>query len=140
MARNEASGKSSMTDQSSNQDSKARAVDFLLLVVRGDIDEAYAKYVDLEGKHHNAYFPAKFPMLKKAMLEEYSQHPHKQLKVKHVIGDGNLVAVHSNLVFSAGQPGMSVVHIFRFKGNKIVEMWDVGQEIPLDSPNQDGAF
>ncbi len=129
-----------MTDQNPNQDHKTQAVDFLLLVVRGDIDEAYAKYIDMDGKHHNAYFPAKFPVLKKAMKEEYTQHPHKQLKVKHVVGDEILVAVHSNLVFTEGQPGMSVVHIFRFEGKKIVEMWDVGQEIPLDSPNQDGAF
>jgi predicted SnoaL-like aldol condensation-catalyzing enzyme len=35
---------------------------------------------------------------------------------------------------------MAVVHILRFEGGKIVEMWDVGQEIPKDSPNALGVF
>ena len=35
---------------------------------------------------------------------------------------------------------IAVVHILRFEGGKIVEMWDIGQEIPADSPNALGMF
>jgi hypothetical protein len=35
---------------------------------------------------------------------------------------------------------MVVVHLFRFQGDKVVEMWDLGQAVPADSPNQDGIF
>ena len=31
-------------------------------------------------------------------------------------------------------------HIFRFAGDRIVEMWDVGQEVPASSPNTNGMF
>ena len=119
---------------------KQIAVQFLELVVAGQIDEAYRKYVDMAGVHHNAYFAAGFPALKKAMQDDQNQHPDKRLDVQNVLGDGELVAVHSHLIITQGQAEMSVVHLFRFAGDKIVEMWDVGQSIPVDSPNKDGAF
>ncbi len=30
--------------------------------------------------------------------------------------------------------------IFRFEGDKVVELWDIGQEIPADTPNEYGMF
>jgi len=32
------------------------------------------------------------------------------------------------------------VHIFRFKGGRIAELWDIGVQEPEDSPNQHGLF
>jgi predicted SnoaL-like aldol condensation-catalyzing enzyme len=119
---------------------KQAAVEFLQLVVAGRIDEAYRKHVDLEGKHHNFFFPAGFLALKKAMIENHVQFPNKQFIVKSVLEDGDLVAVHSNVVLRPGEPGMAVLHLFRFHEDKIMEMWDIGQPVPADSPNKDGAF
>lgn len=119
---------------------KQAAVEFLQLVVAGHIDEAYQKYVDMRGKHHNLFFPAGFPALQKAMKESDVQFPNKQFTVKNVMGDDNLVAVHSHIVLNPAETGMVIVHMFRFQGAKIVEMWDCGQPIPADSPNEDGAF
>mgnify|MGYP001559091538 CR=1 FL=1 len=110
------------------------------LVVAGKIDEAYRKYVDIHGKHHNPFFPAGFPALQKAMIENHVQFPSKQLTVKNVLSDGGLVAVHSHIVLRPGEDGIIVVHLFRFKNEKIVEMWDCGQPVPANSPNKDGAF
>ena len=36
--------------------------------------------------------------------------------------------------------GWAIIHIFRFQDNQIVEMWDVGQAVPEDSPNENGVF
>jgi predicted SnoaL-like aldol condensation-catalyzing enzyme len=119
---------------------KKAAVQFLQLVVAGRIDEAYQKYVDLLGKHHNPFFLAGFPALKKAMIENHVQFPGKQLIIKNVIGDADLVAVHSHIVLRPGETGMAAVHVFRFQGDMIVEMWDCVQPLPADSPNTDGAF
>lgn len=119
---------------------KQAAVQFLQLVAAGHIDEAYRRYVDLRGKHHNPFFPAGFPALRKAMIENHVQFPDKQLTVKNVLGDGDLVAVHSHIVLRPGEIGITAVHLFRFRGDKIVEMWDCGQPVPADSPNKDGAF
>jgi predicted SnoaL-like aldol condensation-catalyzing enzyme len=119
---------------------KQAAVEFLKMVVAGRIDEAYEKHVDLHGKHHNPFFAAGFPALQKAMEENHFQFPNKQLIVKHALADGDLVAVHSELVLSPGGDRMNVVHLVRFDGGKIVEMWDCAQRVPADSPNSDGAF
>jgi len=119
---------------------KQAAVNFLQLVVAGRIDEAYRKHVDMQGKHHNPFFPAGFPALQKAMTDNHVEMPNKQIIVKNVLGDGDLVAVHSHLVLSQGGNGMAVVHLVRFHENKIVELWDCGQQLPADSPNKDGAF
>ena len=77
---------------------KQGAVEFLQFGVAGRIDEAYQKYVDMQGKHHNPFFQAGFPALKKGMIENHLQFPNKQLMVKNVLGDGDLVAVHSHIV------------------------------------------
>jgi predicted SnoaL-like aldol condensation-catalyzing enzyme len=129
-----------MADKKTIQAYKQTAVDFLQLVVSGHIEEAYDKYVDMQGKQHNVYFPAGFSALKQAMIENHVQFPNKRLTVKNVLGDGDLVAVHSNIVMKSGEPGLAVVHIFRFNEGRIAEMWDIGEAIPADSPNQVGAF
>jgi predicted SnoaL-like aldol condensation-catalyzing enzyme len=127
-------------DRESAQARKQAAVQFLQLVVAGRIDDAYRHYIDLQGKHHNPFFPAGFPALKKAMSENHGQFPNKRLSVRNVLGDGDLVAVHSHLVLGPGEAEMTVVHLFRFQGERIVEMWDCGQPVPADSPNVDGVF
>ena len=115
-------------------------MEFLQLVVASRIDEAYQKHVDMNGKHHNPYFSAGFPALKKGMIENHVQFPTKQLTVKNVLGDGDLVAVHSHIMLHLGESGIAAVHLFRFQGDRIVEMWDCGQPVPADSSMRMGRF
>ncbi len=119
---------------------KESALAFISLLMRGAIDEAYRKYVNVEGKHHNIYFPAGFATLKQAMIDDYEQNPNKTLTVKQALADGDMVAVHSHLEFKQGDPGVAVVHLFRFEEGRIVEMWDCIMPLQADSPNSDGAF
>jgi predicted SnoaL-like aldol condensation-catalyzing enzyme len=74
------------------------------------------------------------------MKENYQQFPHKQLTVMHAMSDGDLVAIHSHIVFQPGDLGVAAMHLFRFKNGKIVELWDFGQPVPAESPNTDGLF
>jgi predicted SnoaL-like aldol condensation-catalyzing enzyme len=116
------------------------AVGFLELVAEGRIDEAYERYVDPGGRHHNVHTPAGFEALREGMKENEDRFPDKELTVKLVIGDGEMVAVYSRLVMTPGDTGMAVVHMFRVADGKIAELWDSGQAIPEDSPNTDGPF
>lgn len=125
---------------SKTQDRKQIAVHFLQLAVAGRIDEAYQRHIDMNGKHHNPYYSAGFLTLKKGMIENHVQFPDKQLAVKNVLGDGDLVAVHSHIVLRPGESGVATFHLFRFQGDRIIEMWDCGQPVPSDSPNEDGMF
>ena len=119
---------------------KRSAVQFLELVGAGKIEDAYQIYVEPNGKHHNPFFPAGFPALREAMKANRAKFPDMRLTIKIVVGDDPLVAVHSHVVLRPGEPGLAAIHLFRFEGDKIVEMWDIGQPVPVDSPNQDGMF
>ncbi len=119
---------------------KQAAVDFLQLVIAGRIDEAYRVHVEMQGKHHNPYFAPGFDALKQAMKENHVQFPNKHIAVKNVLGDGDLVAVHSHIMPSPDDKGIAAVHLFRFQGDRIVELWDCGQPVPSESPNRDGMF
>ncbi len=120
---------------------KQSVTEFLKMVIAGKIDEAYEKYVDLNGSHHNPYYPAGFPVLREAMKENHARFPDKQFNIKHILEEDDLVITHSHLVMKADEPGMIVVHLFRFNTvGKIVEMWDCGQAIPPSSPNKAGPF
>jgi len=118
---------------------KKVAVRNLQLVVEGRIDEAY-QHVDPNGKHHNPFFPAGFSALRKAMIENHAQFPNKQILVKNVLGEADMVSVHSHIIVRPGEPGIAAVHLFRFDGDKIVEMWDCVQALPPEQVNDDGPF
>ena len=49
-------------------------------------------------------------------------------------------AVLSHLKRASVEVEYAVVHIARIVDGKIVELWDLGQEIPKDSSNANGMF
>lgn len=119
---------------------KDAAVSFLQMASSGDVREAYSKFVGPGFKHHNPYFDGSAETLMAAMEENARDNPNKTLDVRLAIEDRDFVAVHSHVRLSPDQPGAAVVHIFRFEEGRIVELWDVGQAVPAQSPNQYGMF
>ncbi len=119
---------------------KEIATSFLQLASSGKAREAYDKYVSPNFRHHNPYFQGDRESLLVAMEEDAVTNPNKFLEVHHVFEDGNLVAVHSRVQREKDGSDIAVVHIFRFESASIVELWDVGQQVPKDSPNANGVF
>ena len=74
------------------------------------------------------------------MEENARQNPDKRLDVLHALEDGDFVAVHSHVRQHPGDRGAVVVHLFRFEGDRIAELWDVGQPVPEQSVNAHGMF
>ena len=91
-------------------------------------------------RHHNPFVAAGSLALKTAMAESAAKNADKRLEVLRALEDGDFVAVHSRIKLQREQPGFAVVHIFRFEGDRIAELWDVMQEPPAESPNSDGMF
>lgn len=117
------------------------ATSFLKLAASGKVSEAFEKHVSREDfRHHNPHFAGDAKSLKAAMMEAHQKFPGTTLEVQRVFEEDNLVAVHSRVKHSTDTPDIAVVHIFRFEGKKIVELWDVGMEAPQDSPNVNGMF
>ena len=75
-----------------------------------------------------------------AMQQNAVAHPDKIFEVQRALQDGELVAVHSRIRFLDASQVMAVVHLFRFYEGKIIELWDVGQAVPDQSPNELGMF
>ena len=119
---------------------KDAAVSFLKMASSGDVREAYAKFVGPGFKHHNPFFEGSPETLMVAMEENARDNPNKTFDVKRAIAEGDLMAVHSHVRLKPGDLGSAVVHLFRFEEGRIVELWDLGQPVPEESPNQYGMF
>jgi predicted SnoaL-like aldol condensation-catalyzing enzyme len=119
---------------------RVAAIEFLTLVASGKVDEAYRRHVAPEFRHHNPYFHGDAASLKAAMEENAAKSPDKILEVRRALEDGDHVAIHSRIRQRPGDLGVAVVHLFRFDGDRIVELWEVGQAVSETSVNENGMF
>jgi predicted SnoaL-like aldol condensation-catalyzing enzyme len=119
---------------------KEMAISFLRLASSGNVREAYEQYVHPQFRHHNPYVPGDRASLLAAMEENAATFPQKDFEAVRALEDGDLVAVHGRVRLTSSSPWIALIHIFRFQDNQIIEEWEAGQEVPQDSPNQNGAF
>ena len=66
--------------------------------------------------------------------------PQAHFEIKKVLADGDYVILHIHAVFAPGTRGMAIVDLFKVDGKKIVEHWDVIQDIPEKSANPNTMF
>jgi predicted SnoaL-like aldol condensation-catalyzing enzyme len=118
---------------------KEIAISFLHLASSGEVRKACEQFIHPQFRHHNAYFKGDRESFMKAMEENAQQFPDKTYETLRVLEDGHLVAVHGKVVLSPDSQ-WSVIHIFRFENNKIIESWEASQQVLKDSPNENGLF
>jgi predicted SnoaL-like aldol condensation-catalyzing enzyme len=75
-----------------------------------------------------------------AMEESGEKFPNKVIKIIHLVQDGDTVAIHSHIKMNPHDLGYAMMHIFRFENDKIMELWDFGQQVPDDCVNENGMF
>jgi len=120
---------------------KEIASSFLKMAGMGQVQAAYDQFVAPAFIHHNQYCKGDRQSLLNAMQDAATTSPNKSIEIKHVCEDGNTVITHSLVTRQdAEAPAIAVVHIFRFENDRIVELWDLGQPIAKDSPNENGLF
>lgn len=68
------------------------------------------------------------------------ENPDLQLDIKRVIAEGDMVVTHSHLVLKPGDRGRALADFFRLEDGKVVEHWDVIQEVPESAANTNGMF
>jgi predicted SnoaL-like aldol condensation-catalyzing enzyme len=69
-----------------------------------------------------------------------SSAPDFKFEIKRVFADGDFVILHVHGIPAPGARGLAIVDIFRVDGERIVEHWDVIQEIPEQAANANGMF
>ncbi len=117
---------------------KETAISFLQLAGTGRVEEAFDQCTSTDFFHHNQYFQGNREALKRAMEDAHQSSPNKSIEIKYCYTDENTVITHS--LVTKRNMKIAVVHIFRFNADKIVELWDLGQPIEKDSPNENGLF
>ena len=69
-----------------------------------------------------------------------AKFPQYQSTFKRVFADGDYVIVHVHNIPEPGHRGRAIIDIFRMENGKIVEHWDVAQDIPEKAMNNNGMF
>lgn len=119
---------------------KEAAVAFLQMTAAGQVEQAFERFAGADFRHHNPYFPGDAAAIKAGMIENAARFPDMLFEVQRAIADGPLVAVHSRARMTPDGADIAIVHILRFEGERIAEMWDIGQAQPDPMPNQYGMF
>lgn len=126
---------------SQTEQNKSTALAFLDLAFnRRQPRDAAAQYLGSNYRQHNPMAADGAEPFIGFAMGLTGQNPDLRMVFKRQIADGDLVMVHSHATLSNGARGTAVVDIFRFENGKIVEHWDVLQDVPETAQNQNTMF
>jgi predicted SnoaL-like aldol condensation-catalyzing enzyme len=70
-----------------------------------------------------------------------AKFPQSKSEIKRVFAEGDYVILHVHALREPGTRGAAIVDIFRLDNDgKIVEHWDVRQDVPEKAMNNNGMF
>jgi predicted SnoaL-like aldol condensation-catalyzing enzyme len=104
------------------------------------VREAFETWVDPGYIQHNPMAETGREAAINFLEPFFAKNPNINYSIKRIIADGNLVAVHSHGSFAPNDRGIAVVDILRVQGCKVMEHWDVVQQVPEKSANSNTMF
>jgi predicted SnoaL-like aldol condensation-catalyzing enzyme len=102
--------------------------------------EAAAKFLGPRYVQHNPRAADGPDGLKAFLGVLREKFPDYHSEIKRVFADGDYVILHVHNVPTPGARGAAIVDIFKLEDGKIVEHWDVRQDIPEQSANSNTMF
>jgi len=102
--------------------------------------EAAMKYLGPKYIQHNQNAADDAEGLKRFILFLREKYPNAHSEIKRVFADGDYVILHVHAIREPGTRGAAVVDIFRIQEGKIVEHWDVHENISAEPANANGMF
>lgn len=98
------------------------------------------RYIGDQYIQHNPNVPdGKAPFVN-FFTEKFSNNPAAKNVIKKAIAEKNLVVLHVHSTENDTDRGRAIIDIFRVENGKIVEHWDVIQNIPEQSKNSNTMF
>ncbi len=119
---------------------KKVVAEFYDLAVNQRNFDAAAKFLGPRYIQHNPHAIDGPAGLKAYIAFLREKFPAYHSDIKRVFADGDYVILHVHNVPTPGSRGNAIVDIFRLENGKIVEHWDVRQEIPEQSANSNTMF
>ena len=104
------------------------------------VAEAFDRYVGPTYIQHNPNVPDGRDGAVKGLTWLVTNSPQLRVAVKRVIAQGDLVAVHHHMTRTPDDRGRAVVDIFRLEKGKIVEHWDVVEDVPAEAKDTNTMF
>ena len=127
-------------------DHKQIAIAFINLGLTGKFSDGL-KYFLPSCKTHNPYISRNIETLIQAMdgtnKEGKGQYPNAEFTIKQAIEEKDLVALHTELFNDKTKPdqgSLRQMQLFSFERDKLVEYWDITQQVTPNMPNAVGAF
>jgi predicted SnoaL-like aldol condensation-catalyzing enzyme len=102
--------------------------------------EAASKYLGPRYVQHNPTAPDGPEGFKAFLSFLREKFPDSHSEIKRAFAEGDYVILHVHSVREKGSRGRAIVDIFKLEDGKIVEHWDVAQEIPEKPANTNGMF
>ena len=98
------------------------------------------RYIGMQYIQHNPHVPdGKAPFVE-YFTGYFKENPNAKSVIKRAVAEGDLVFLHVHSTQNAQDRGVAVVDIFRVENGKIVEHWDVQQEVPVEAANKNTMF
>jgi predicted SnoaL-like aldol condensation-catalyzing enzyme len=119
---------------------KRAVIEFYDLAINKKDFAAASKYLGPRYIQHNPTAPDGAEGLKGFIEFLRAKFPELKSEIKPAWVDGDYVILHVHSVREPGTRGRAIVDIFRLENGKIVEHWDVIQDIPEKAANANGMF
>jgi len=115
--------------------------DFYELAFNGhEPTEAAKKYIGSKYIQHNPHVPNGAAAFYEYFEDFFQKNPTAHVTIHRAIADGDLVALHLHSRLSEKDLGRAIVDIFRVENGKIVEHFDVIQDVPEKTANGNTMF
>jgi len=119
---------------------KKAVVEFYEKAINDKDFEAASKYLGSRYIQHNPVAADGAEGLKGFIGFLKGKFPNSKSEIKRVIAEGDYVVLHVHAVREPGTRGRAIIDIFRLENGKIVEHWDVAQDVPDKAANNNGMF
>ena len=135
-----ASGPALAADASQQEQNKRNVVEFYEKAINDKDFEAASRYMGPHYIQHNPGAADGAEGLKAFLAFLREKFPGSHSEIKRVFADGDYVILHVHNVPTPGSRGNAIIDIFKLENGKVVEHWDVRQEIPEQSANSNTMF
>jgi predicted SnoaL-like aldol condensation-catalyzing enzyme len=102
--------------------------------------EAFARFGGDKYIQHNPRVPDGKDAVIGYFTPFFKANPDAKSEIKRAVAEGDLVWLHVHAKKDANDRGRAIVDIFRVEKGKVVEHWDVIQDIPESAANSNTMF